>query len=432
MKVIACILVVLGHFFQSMTKANILPENDLYQWLNTTIYYFHVPLFFICSGYLYQKYSKVNDFKSWKKNVSKKALALGVPYVTFSTATWVLKTVFSGSVNKQADSLFSTLVLSPSAPYWYLYVAYALISSLATGGNYVFNVIHARKFVKIRLSGIKLIKHLKPVLLIACIIFLSSIYNKIDVTMLNMMATDESVGYYSYAQKTVNMVLTMANAVTAALLPRLSYYYENDREGFYRLLDKGFQILCLMTLPLAVGMALVAEQTVQFLYGEAFAPAALTIQLMCPLILIKGFGDLFCYQLVYSTKSEKIILPAAASASIINIITNAALIPSLLQNGAVVASVISEFVTNAIQFIYMKKKVKFNVNWKSLITGTFSTAVMSVCVLGLMLLKLPNTIGLIVEVGCGALAYIAINLMMKNALMFEMIQKLKTKLLHKA
>ena len=134
---------------------------------------------------------------------------------------------------------------------------------------------------------------------------------------------------------------------------------------------------------------------------RSICSSSLTIQLMCPLILIKGFGDLFCYQLVYSTKSEKIILPAAASASIINIITNAALIPSLLQNGAVVASVISEFVTNAIQFIYMKKKVKFNVNWKSLITGTFSTAVMSVCVLGLMLLKLPNTIGLIVEVGCG-------------------------------
>ena len=66
-KVIACILVVLGHFFQSMTKANILPENDLYKWFNTTIYYFHVPLFFICSGYLYQKYSKVSDFTSWKK-----------------------------------------------------------------------------------------------------------------------------------------------------------------------------------------------------------------------------------------------------------------------------------------------------------------------------------------------------------------------------
>lgn len=312
------------------------------------------------------------------------------------------------------------------------YVAYALISSLATGGNYVFNVIHARKFVKIRLSGIKLIKHLKPVLLIACIIFLSSIYNKIDVTMLNMMATDESVGYYSYAQKTVNMVLTMANAVTAALLPRLSYYYDNDREGFYRLLDKGFQILCFMTLPLAVGMALVAPQAVEFLYGGAFEPAVLTIRLMCPLILIKGFGDLFCYQLVYSTKSEKIILPASASASVINIITNAALIPTLLQNGAVIASVFSELVTNAVQFIYMKKKVKFTINMKALTKGLISTAVMTLSVYIIMQFKLPNTIGLILEILCGVIAYIAVNLVMKNTLIFEIVNKVKGKILHKA
>lgn len=123
-KVIACILVVLGHFFQSMTKANILPENDLYKWFNTTIYYFHVPLFFICSGYLYQKYSKVNDFKSWKKNVAKKALALGVPYVTFTTATWILKKVFSDSANDQIGGLGDTLLLHPTAPYWYLYALF--------------------------------------------------------------------------------------------------------------------------------------------------------------------------------------------------------------------------------------------------------------------------------------------------------------------
>lgn len=44
-KVIACVLVVLGHFFQSMVKATIIPDNDLYSWFNKTIYYFHVPLF---------------------------------------------------------------------------------------------------------------------------------------------------------------------------------------------------------------------------------------------------------------------------------------------------------------------------------------------------------------------------------------------------
>ena len=311
------------------------------------------------------------------------------------------------------------------------YVAYALISSLASGGNYIFNVIHARKFVSIDLSKVQLKGHLKPVLLIACIIFLSSVYNKIDVTMLNILATDESVGYYVYAQKTVNMVLTMANAVTAALLPRLSYYYDNDREGFYRLLNKGFQVLCFMTLPLAVGMALVAPQAVEFLYGEAFEPAVLTIRLMCPLILIKGFGDLFCYQLVYSTKSEKIILPASASASAINIITNAALIPTLLQNGAVIASVFSEFVTNAVQFIYMKKKVRFSINVKALTKGLISTIVMALSVYIIMQLKLPNIISLLSEILVGVIVYITVNLVMKNSLILETVQKVKRKNLHR-
>lgn len=123
-KVIACILVVLGHFFQSMTKANILSENDLYEWFNTTIYYFHVPLFFICSGYLYQKYSKVNSVGSWYRNVAKKVLALGVPYATFTTATWVLKKVFSSGVNDQIGGLGETLFLHPTAPYWYLYALF--------------------------------------------------------------------------------------------------------------------------------------------------------------------------------------------------------------------------------------------------------------------------------------------------------------------
>lgn len=123
-KVIACILVVLGHFFQSMTLADILPDNGLYRWFITTIYYFHVPLFFICSGYLYQKYSKVNSVGNWCRNVVKKALALGVPYVTFTTATWVLKKVFSSSVNREIGGLGDTLIFHPTSPYWYLYALF--------------------------------------------------------------------------------------------------------------------------------------------------------------------------------------------------------------------------------------------------------------------------------------------------------------------
>lgn len=134
-KVFACVLVVLGHFFQSMTKAGILPAGHLYEWFNATIYYFHVPLFFICSGYLYQRYSKVDSTRSWLKNVVKKAIALGVPYVTFTTATWILKTVFSSDVNSPVGGLIDTLLFHPTSPYWYLYTLFFIFVVTPTFSN---------------------------------------------------------------------------------------------------------------------------------------------------------------------------------------------------------------------------------------------------------------------------------------------------------
>ena len=125
-KILACILVVFGHFFQSMVKANILPNNLLYQWFNTTIYYFHVPLFFICSGYLYQKYGKSQNIRQWFKNIFKKLIVLGIPYFIFSFATWILKKIFSSSVNTQIGSLPHILFFEPASPYWYLYVLFFL------------------------------------------------------------------------------------------------------------------------------------------------------------------------------------------------------------------------------------------------------------------------------------------------------------------
>ena len=75
-KVIACILVVLGHFFASVQSYA--PGGVLYEWFHKTIYYFHVPLFFICSGYLYQKYSRVDDIKSYLKNIGSIIFLVGL------------------------------------------------------------------------------------------------------------------------------------------------------------------------------------------------------------------------------------------------------------------------------------------------------------------------------------------------------------------
>lgn len=120
-KIFACILVAIGHVFQSMCSSAILETGALYEWFDRTIYYFHVPLFFICSGYVYQKYSQVNSFATWKRNALKKLLGLGVPYIVFSLITWTMKKLFSGEVNSEVHSLGYDLFIHPLSPYWYLF-----------------------------------------------------------------------------------------------------------------------------------------------------------------------------------------------------------------------------------------------------------------------------------------------------------------------
>lgn len=121
-KIFACILVVMGHFLQSMTSADIIPKTNLYIWFDKTIYLIRVQLFFICSGYLYQKYShKTIGANGHFRNVLKKLIMLGIPYFVFSIVTWIIKRFLSGSVNKEVGSLFDALFIHPLSPYWYLF-----------------------------------------------------------------------------------------------------------------------------------------------------------------------------------------------------------------------------------------------------------------------------------------------------------------------
>ena len=131
-KVFACILVTLGHFMQSMTTSQIIVASGASRWFNDTIYLFHVPLFFICSGYLYQRFSRADSLACWGGNILKKLIALGIPYVTFSVITWLLKTVFAGSVNTESQDLLTTLLVEPVAPYWFLYGLFLMFLLIPT------------------------------------------------------------------------------------------------------------------------------------------------------------------------------------------------------------------------------------------------------------------------------------------------------------
>lgn len=306
------------------------------------------------------------------------------------------------------------------------YIIYALITTIATGGNYVFNIVHIRKYVSFTLKELNLKQHMKPILYMVVCVIAAEFYSKIDITMLGGEYDSDIVGYYSNAQKLINLVTSLPTAITTIFLPRLSYYYNNDRKKYTQFLNLGFKILCLLSVPSCVGLVIVADSLVPVLFGTAFMPAVSTARTLAPLILIKSFGDLLCYQVIISSGNEKRLLKSYFGAAVANVVLNALLIPQMAQNGAALASVTSELLLNATLFLGISSKIiKLKVNKRfvcSIAVGTMAM-VLSVFLIGRLITNVY--VCLIVQVIVGILAYLSINLVMKN----EMICTLGNKVI---
>ena len=162
MKFAACILVALGHLFMSLQANSVLPQSDFLTYLKETLYTFHVPIFFVCSGFLYQKSCRVTSFKGYKKELPRKLLDLGVPYVVFTSATLILKLFFENDVTTKASPFLDTLIMHPTAPYWFLYslfLMFLLIPCMKTmkGAYILFFASFAIKIIYTAFEGSEII-----------------------------------------------------------------------------------------------------------------------------------------------------------------------------------------------------------------------------------------------------------------------------------
>ena len=307
------------------------------------------------------------------------------------------------------------------------YIIYALISSLAIGGNSIFNIINARKYVKFS-KNISIKPHLVSIIFIAIVTYLADLYSKIDITMLGVITTKENVGYYTYAHKIIEFIILLCVAVSTVLMPRLSLLYETNKEKFEKLVDMGIKVLVFITLPVFFGVMLLSEQAVEVLYGESFLPAVPTVRILALMILIKPLANLLCYQLMISTGNEKKRLPAFIAAVIINIGLNSFLIPMMQQNGAAIASVISELVVNLIQILVIIKIVKISFVNKTILKSVIAAAVMIPVVVITSHLSDNAFIQLAVAAASGVIVYFLVGILLKNELITLVFSTVRSKL----
>lgn len=307
------------------------------------------------------------------------------------------------------------------------YVIYALISSCGTACNYILNLFHARKYVAFDFDfrKLKLKRHIKPLLVLAIAAFFGNVYNKVDVTMLGMMSSNAFVGYYSNAHKIILIAVSCCIAVTTVFMPRLSFYYENDRKAFNKLVNFGTELLIAIIIPATVGLAMLSKEAMLTLYGEAFRPAGETLALFAPMLLIRPIGDLLCYQLLVSAGKEQKRIYTSFAATVINIILNYFLIQKWQQNGAAIASVVSELVVNGLLLGEVLKITRIELD-----KGMICKTVVATCVMAAGIAFMKHTLNsslqiLLLGVVFGGFLYLGTGILLKNKVIITLLQKAK-------
>ena len=144
--------------------------------------------------------------------------------------------------------------------------------------------------------------------------FFNLIYGTIDLPILDFISGDEPVGWLALAYRWVGIPLFMATAVVAAYFPRFSAHGKAQTEEFPRLVNRAIRLVLLVSVPAALGLALVADDLIATIYDVQYEPTVPLIQILALQIPIAALDTILATALIASDRHHKYLWVAASAA----------------------------------------------------------------------------------------------------------------------
>lgn len=236
------------------------------------------------------------------------------------------------------------------------YLKYAAITVFSAVGSNVLNYVHAKKFCTISFTfNIDWKSHIKPILIIFGSSVASAIYVSIDTTLLGLINNNYVVGIYSVSSKMYTIVKQLISAVLTVAIPRFALLWGRNRIRQYRqLLLKISDVLAMISVPMSVGVYMLAPQIVVLLSSEKYIRSVSSLRLLCPALIFSIFSWIFTSCVLIPAKREDKVFIVTAVSAIINVVLNLLLMPAFKENAAAVTTSLSEFVSLFWGFIIAK------------------------------------------------------------------------------
>ncbi len=259
------------------------------------------------------------------------------------------------------------------------YMIYLLILIFSYVSSFICNFIYAKKYISLKKEAkYNFSRHLKPVLMLFVSILAINVYTHLDTVMLGFFSGDEEVGYYTIAVYIKTALLTIVNSISAALLPRISYFYSNNSKmKMKEIISVTSSLIFTISIFLTLFFIITAKNCIFIIGGEKYYNSIICMQIIMPVLLFSGLSNITGNQILIPSGKDSSFMKAVVSGAIFDFVLNLVLIPKYGCIGAAMATVCAEFIQMSIQLYYTRDYFNVLFDYKNMIKIIFSITISS-------------------------------------------------------
>ncbi|MBX6771941.1 MAG: flippase [Chloroflexi bacterium] len=211
---------------------------------------------------------------------------------------------------------------------------------------------------------------------------------KFDSVLLDLFRGDAETGYYNAAYNLVFSAVVISNVLNTALYPSLTRQAAMESAVLPGIYQRMLRYLLMLSLPIAVGTCLLADQIVHFLFSSAYTPSIAVLRLIIWVTPLMFTSEFLGYIVIIHGNEDRAARAVMISTGA-NVLLNLLLIPRLGLLAAALMTLLTEAILVG-QYLWMLRSVIARFDWTAvLLRPLAAAAVMGCAIFPLRSLPLP-------------------------------------------
>ena len=319
---------------------------------------------------------EADSFTRWMimlYSISMIANSFGVIRNYFTSLVWneyIVKTEITRTFIGAGIKVALLLLHAPLA--WF--IAATLFDTILIAGGYLVSyrskIDSIRKWRFDKTTAIYLIKQSFPLLLSGAAVV---VYTKIDQVIIRNLLNTESVGYYSVADRFVEICLFIPTILSQTITPILVQAYSENKSEYDQKSQQFMNIMVWSTLILCVVICLIALPMVRYTFGTQYLLSVPILQIMVFKVVGNALAQSSGAMIIVESKQKYTLFRNIIGCGVC-IVLNYLLIPNFGLKGAAYASILtslcagylSHLIIPQYRYLFTKQTRSLFIGWKDL------------------------------------------------------------------